>query len=123
MHEIKMSVSQLIIGGFEKLKHQNVHQHLLHTLRGGRGSQKSVRFAHSHLMSTFLAGPLMTSDYVHIYMVGRYRQGQHAHVTLRTRGQSQGHQGHFCIFEVFACFANSSFNSLIVGNSLEACVP
>ena len=65
----------------------------------------------------------MTSDHDHIYMVGRYRQGQHAHVTLRTQGQSQGHQGRFSIFEVFACFANSSFNTLIVGNSLEACVP
>ena len=57
MYEIEMSISQLITVGFEKLKRQNVHQHLLYTLRGGRGSQKSVRFAHSQLMSTFLAGP------------------------------------------------------------------
>ena len=44
MHEIKMSVSQLIIVGFEKLKHQNVHQHLLHTLRGGEGVTKKRAF-------------------------------------------------------------------------------
>ena len=37
----------------------------------------------------------MTSDHDHIYMIGRYGQGQHAHVTLRTQGQSQGHQGRF----------------------------
>ena len=44
MHEIKMSVSQLIIVGFEKLKRQNVHQHLLYTLRGGEGVTKKCAF-------------------------------------------------------------------------------
>ena len=44
MHAIKMSVSQLIIVGFEKLKRQNVHQHLLYTLRGGEGVTKKRAF-------------------------------------------------------------------------------
>ena len=44
MHEIEMSVSQLIIVGFEKLKRQNLHQHLLHTLRGGEGVKKKRAF-------------------------------------------------------------------------------
>ena len=38
---------------------------------------------------------LMTPDHHHIHMVGRYRQGQHADMTSRSQGQSQGHQGHF----------------------------
>ena len=38
---------------------------------------------------------LMTSDRDHIRMVGRYGQGQHTHVTSRSQGQSQGHQGRF----------------------------
>ena len=47
---------------------------------------------------------LMTSNYHHIYMVGRYKQGQHTHVTLRSQGQSQGHQGHFRILADFTHF-------------------
>ena len=37
----------------------------------------------------------MAPDHHHIHMVGRYRQGQHADMTSRSQGQSQGHQGHF----------------------------
>ena len=44
MYEIEMSISQLIIVGFEKLKRQNLHQHLLHTLRGGEGVKKKRAF-------------------------------------------------------------------------------
>ena len=44
MHEIEMSVTQLIIIGFEKLKRQNLHQHLLYTLRGGEGVTKKRAF-------------------------------------------------------------------------------
>ena len=44
MHEIEMPVSQPIIVGFEKLQRQNVHQHLLHTLRGGEGVTKKRAF-------------------------------------------------------------------------------
>ena len=44
MYEIEMSISQLIIVGFEKLKRQNVHQHLLYTLRGGEGVTKKCAF-------------------------------------------------------------------------------
>ena len=47
---------------------------------------------------------LMGSDHHHIYMVGRYRQGQHTLVTLRSQGQSQGHQGHFRFLADFTHF-------------------
>ena len=58
MHEIKMSVSQLIIVGFEKLKHQNVHQHLLHTLRGGEGVTKKRAFCTLELNVDIIGWPL-----------------------------------------------------------------
>ena len=48
---------------------------------------------------------LMTSDHHHIYMVGRYRQGQHTLVTLRSQGQSQGHQSHFRFLADFTRFS------------------
>ena len=34
----------------------------------------------------------MTFDHHHIEMVGRYKQGQHTPVTLRSQGQIQGHK-------------------------------
>ena len=46
----------------------------------------------------------MTSDHDHIYMVGRYGQGQHAPMTSRSQGQSQGHQGRFHFIAVLARF-------------------
>ena len=46
----------------------------------------------------------MTSDHDHIRMVGRYGQGQHTPMTSRSQGQSQGHQGRFRFFAVFARF-------------------
>ena len=52
----------------------------------------------------------MTSDHHHIYMVGRYRQGQHTLVTLRSQGQSQGHQGHFRFLVDFTHFSISSYS-------------
>ena len=36
---------------------------------------------------------LITFDHGHFNMIGRYRQNKHTLVTLRSQGQSQGHQG------------------------------
>ena len=47
---------------------------------------------------------LMTCNHHHIYMVGRYRRGQHTLVTLRSQGQSQGHQGHYRFLADFKRF-------------------
>ena len=47
---------------------------------------------------------LMTSDLHQIDMVGRYGQGQHTLVTVRSQGQSQGHQGHFRFLADFMRF-------------------
>ena len=58
---------------------------------------------------------LMASDHHHIYIVGRYRQGQHILVTLRSQGQSQGHQGHYRFLADFTRFSLSPPTVLIVG--------
>ena len=44
---------------------------------------------------------LMTPNHHHIHMVGRYRQNQHADMTSRSQGQSQGHEGHFRFLPFF----------------------
>ena len=67
----------------------------------------------------------MTTDHDHIYMVGRYGQGQHTHVTSRSQGQSQGHQGRFRIPVFSHIFANSSLIQLVleaIWNPLEASI-
>ena len=46
----------------------------------------------------------MTFNLDHIYIIGRYRQGQHTLMTSRSQGQSQGHEGHFCYLAVFMRF-------------------
>ena len=66
MREIEMSVSQLIIVGFEKLKRQNLHQHLLHTLRGGEGVTKKRAFCTLSLNVDNFGWPL-TGIKVQIY--------------------------------------------------------
>ena len=58
MYEIEMSISQLIIVGFEKLKRQNVHQHLLYTLRGGEGVKKKRAFCTLELNVDIFGWPL-----------------------------------------------------------------
>ena len=49
----------------------------------------------------------MTFNLDHIYIIGRYRQGQHTLMTSRSQGQSQGHEGHFRFLAVLSVFANS----------------
>ena len=57
VYEIEMSISQPIIVGFEKLKRQNFHESVHFNVEFFTPSPPIVRFAHFHLMSTFLAGP------------------------------------------------------------------
>ena len=58
MYEIEMSISQLIIVGFEKLKPQNLHQHLLYTLRGEEGVTKKRAFCILELNVDIFGWPL-----------------------------------------------------------------